>query len=74
MGYPGGWVTGVPGLTRKDQLKAIGNGAVPLQAAEAIVELLRRTDDTFTRHEPDDWGGPELAGYPATGVLLAGGA
>jgi DNA (cytosine-5)-methyltransferase 1 len=39
MGLPDGWVTGVPGLSRNDHLKAIGNGVVPQQAAIAI-ELL----------------------------------
>jgi len=36
MGLPEGWVTGVPGLTRGQQLKAIGNGVVPHQAALAL--------------------------------------
>lgn len=43
MGLPPGWVTGVPGLKRKEQLRAIGNGVVPQQAAAAVSELLRRT-------------------------------
>ena len=29
IGIPDGWVTGVPGLTRNDQLKILGNGVVP---------------------------------------------
>lgn len=36
QGLPDGWVTGVPGITRNDMLKALGNGVVPQQAAEAI--------------------------------------
>lgn len=36
MGLPPGWVTGVPGLTRAQQLKAIGDGVVPQQAYAAI--------------------------------------
>jgi len=40
MGLPAGWVTGVPGLRESDQLKAIGNGVVPLQAAAALRFLL----------------------------------
>lgn len=40
MGLPEGWVTDVPGLTRKDQLKALGNGVVPQQAAAALRMLL----------------------------------
>ena len=39
MGLPKGWVTGVPGLSRSNQLKAIGNGVVPQQAAAALLLL-----------------------------------
>ena len=35
MGLPEGHVTDVPGLTRNNQLKALGNGVVPQQAAAA---------------------------------------
>jgi DNA (cytosine-5)-methyltransferase 1 len=41
MGLPAGHVTGVPGLTRADQLKALGNGVVPQQAGAAVAYLLR---------------------------------
>jgi DNA (cytosine-5)-methyltransferase 1 len=40
MGLPAGWVTGVPGLTRNQQLRALGNGVVPRQAAIALSRLL----------------------------------
>jgi DNA (cytosine-5)-methyltransferase 1 len=40
MGLPAGWVTDIPGLTRNDQLKALGNGVVPQQAAHAVRFLL----------------------------------
>lgn len=40
MGLPQGWVTSVPGVTRAQQLKAIGNGVVPQQAAAALRHLL----------------------------------
>ena len=40
MGLPPGWVTGVPGLTRNQQLKALGNGVVPQQSAYALQHLL----------------------------------
>jgi DNA (cytosine-5)-methyltransferase 1 len=40
MGLPDGWVTDVPGLTYNQQLRALGNGVVPQQAAWAIAELL----------------------------------
>lgn len=36
MGLPEGHVTDVPGLTRNEQLKALGNGVVPQQAAAAV--------------------------------------
>jgi DNA (cytosine-5)-methyltransferase 1 len=39
MGLPAGHVTNV-GLTRSQQLKALGNGVVPQQAALAIRILL----------------------------------
>jgi DNA (cytosine-5)-methyltransferase 1 len=35
MGLPAGWVTAVPGITRNQALKALGNGVVPQQAAAA---------------------------------------
>ena len=40
MGLPEGWVSGVPGVSRSDQLKALGNGVVPQQAAAALRFLL----------------------------------
>jgi DNA (cytosine-5)-methyltransferase 1 len=40
MGLPVGWVTGVPGLSRVAQLRALGNGVVPQQAASAVETLL----------------------------------
>jgi DNA (cytosine-5)-methyltransferase 1 len=42
MGLPEGWVTDVPGLSRNAQLKALGNGVVPQQAAMALQLLLGR--------------------------------
>lgn len=55
MGLPDGWVTRVPGLTRKEQLKAIGNGVCPGQAAAALRILLRRIDGQRGRrvHAPE---------------------
>ena len=35
-----GHVTGVPDITRNEQLKAIGNGVVPQQAVAALREML----------------------------------
>lgn len=40
MGLPAGHVTDVPGLSRNAQLKALGNGVVPQQAALALRLLL----------------------------------
>lgn len=40
MGLDQGWVTNVPGLTRNEQLHALGNGVVPQQAAHALRRLL----------------------------------
>lgn len=45
MGLPDGHVTGVPGLTRNQQLKALGNGVVPQQAAAAIHHLTTTPGD-----------------------------
>jgi DNA (cytosine-5)-methyltransferase 1 len=42
MGLPAGWVTAVPGLTRAQQIKALGNGVVPQQAVAAIRLLANR--------------------------------
>ena len=45
MGLPEGHVTQVPGISRADQLKAIGNGVCPQQAAVALTTLLEK--ETF---------------------------
>jgi DNA (cytosine-5)-methyltransferase 1 len=39
MGLPAGWVTDVPGLTRNQKLKVLGNGCVPQQVAAAVRHL-----------------------------------
>lgn len=44
MGLPEGWVTGVPGLSRNQQVKALGNGVIPLQAAAALRCLLDQAE------------------------------
>ena len=36
MGLPEGWVTGVEGVSRNDQLKILGNGVVPQQSILAL--------------------------------------
>ena len=46
MGLPPGWVTDPSiGISRNDQLKALGNGVVPQQAALALDVLLQGTPD-----------------------------
>jgi DNA (cytosine-5)-methyltransferase 1 len=40
MGWPDGWVTAVPGITRSDQIKLCGNGVVTQQAAWAARYLM----------------------------------
>lgn len=40
MGWPDGWVTDVPGISRNDALRICGNGVVPQQAAHALRLLL----------------------------------
>jgi DNA (cytosine-5)-methyltransferase 1 len=42
MGLPAGHVTGVPGLSRNQQLRLLGNGVVPQQGAAALALLLDR--------------------------------
>lgn len=42
MGLPAGHVTNVPGLTRNQQLHALGNGVVPQQATAALRLLAAR--------------------------------
>ncbi len=40
MGLPEGWVCDVPGLTRNEALKALGNGVVSQQATAALRHML----------------------------------
>lgn len=49
MGLPAGWVTAVPGTSRNDHLKAIGNGCCPQQVALAVAALLEAAwEDSLT--------------------------
>jgi DNA (cytosine-5)-methyltransferase 1 len=43
MGLPAGWVTDVPGVSRNDMLKALGNGVVPQQCAAATRAFVQDT-------------------------------
>ncbi|MEK2475691.1 hypothetical protein [Streptomyces noursei] len=49
MGLPAGHVTDVPGLTRTQQLKALGNGVVPQQIAAALRFLAPTTVGAWRR-------------------------
>ena len=51
MGLDEGWVTAVPGLNRTAQLKALGNGVLPAQAAAALRILHTRATTTAARTE-----------------------
>ena len=58
MGLPSGWVTDLP-LPRTAQLRALGNGVIPQQAAYAVAlllddlaELLDTNTGTDTDHRP----------------------
>ena len=42
MMLPAGWVTDVPGVTRNQALRALGNGVVPAQAAAALRVMAAR--------------------------------
>ena len=63
MGLPEGWVTGVA-VSRAAQLRALGNGVVPAQAATAVSLLLRDslTDDDLT----DDFLADDFLADPET--------
>jgi DNA (cytosine-5)-methyltransferase 1 len=54
MGLPGGWVTDVPGVTRNDALRLLGNGVVPQQAAAAVGSLLAAVNDAAPPSEEDE--------------------
>ena len=43
MALPAGWVTDVPGVTRNQALKALGNGVCPPQCVAALRIMLGRT-------------------------------
>jgi hypothetical protein len=55
MGWPAGHVTQVPGISRNDQLRIVGNGVVPQQAAAALRWLLGQIGETY-----------EIGGHPAS--------
>jgi DNA (cytosine-5)-methyltransferase 1 len=50
LGLPDGWVCDVPRVTRTDQLRILGNGVVPAQAAAALRYLLAGTGHPAASH------------------------
>lgn len=44
MGCPEGWITDVPGVTRTEALRMLGNGVVEQQATAALRHLLTVAD------------------------------
>lgn len=46
MGLPAGWVTDVPGISRNDQLRMLGNGVVPQQGVAALRHITATWKDT----------------------------
>ena len=47
MGLPAGWVTSID-ISPNDQIKALGNGVVPQQAAAALRHMLAAHDTAAT--------------------------
>lgn len=50
MGLPAGWVTGTEDLTQNQQIAALGNGVLPLQAAQALDLLEARSGSVQGLH------------------------
>jgi DNA (cytosine-5)-methyltransferase 1 len=69
MGLPEGWVTGVPGLSRTRQIRLLGNGVVPQQAAHALT-VLAAWSRTGAPADDDGRGTPALC--DPTGAWLTG--
>ena len=45
MGLPEGWITDIPGITRSNQIKLLGNGVIPRQAEEGIRRCITALKD-----------------------------
>ena len=59
MCLPEGWVTDVPGITRSEALRALGNGVVPAQAAHALTLCLSRAEAIRGAHHHPSRGGTQ---------------
>lgn len=71
MGLPEGWVTGVPGVSRTAQLRMLGNGVVPQQAAHALTILADWAQRPATPpDESDELGTPDMLASLTAGRLL----
>mgnify|MGYP000871210754 CR=1 FL=1 len=61
MGLPEGWVTDVPGVSRTAQLRMLGNGVVPQQAARAVSVLASwAAMGGHAPEETDELGTPDM--------------
>ena len=49
MGLPTGWVTDGAGMTQNQQITALGNGVLPLQAASALTSAARLGNEAAAR-------------------------
>jgi DNA (cytosine-5)-methyltransferase 1 len=61
MGISPGWVTAVPGIGRAAQLRVLGNGVVPQQAAAALRLLLQAAAAVPADPRPARDGNHEIA-------------
>lgn len=59
MGLPEGWVTSVPGLSYTRQIRLLGNGVVPQQAAHALT-VLAAWSRTGAPADDDGCGTPSM--------------
>lgn len=66
MGLPAGHVTDVPDLPRTAQLKALGNGVVPQQAALALTLLGGDVVRHVSMYRPTRWDDVSGARVPLT--------
>lgn len=60
MGLPAGWVTAVPGVSRRQALKIVGNAVQPQTAAAGVGELLHRYG--WPHEQSSDSGSERAAG------------
>ena len=66
QGLPAGWVAGIPGLPYAAQIRALGNGVVPAQAAAAL-RLLFQIAAVLSAPSPADLTWPHETSVDAAG-------